>query len=113
MTALAAVGIHNDLASSETTIPHGSADYKTTSGIDVVHGLIVQHILRDRLANHLLDNPLPEGIVLHLGYMLGCHHHGVNSSGSTVFVFHRNLRLAVGAEKVQRPTSSGLAPNAS
>ncbi len=40
--------------------------------------------------------------------MLGCHHHGVNPSGRTVFVFHRNLRLAVGAEKVQRPTLPGL-----
>src|SRR5215813_10280635 len=48
------LGVHDNFASSQTSVPHGSTDHESSRGIDVVLGIGVQHVRGDRLLNHVL-----------------------------------------------------------
>ena len=54
MTAHAAVGIHDDLASGQPGIAHGTANHEPAGGIDVVLGVLVEQFS----GNHRLDDVL-------------------------------------------------------
>ena len=43
VTAVAAVGVHDNLAAGQTCVTHGTAGYEAAGGIDVVLGLLVDH----------------------------------------------------------------------
>ena len=63
MTAVAAVGIDDDLAAGQAGVAHGTADNETAGGIDVDLGVLVEHIGR----NDGLDDFFDDGVLQDFG----------------------------------------------
>ena len=56
MTSHTAVSIDNDLATCESGITHWPAHDEAPGGIDVVFGVGIEKVLRNRFLNHLLED---------------------------------------------------------
>ncbi len=86
MTSHATVGVHYNLAASETSISIGAADDETTSGIDKELGVSVDELLGENLVEDVL---LDVGMNLLLGdniVVLGGENHGLQAKGCAVLV---------------------------
>ena len=55
MTAVAAVGVHDNLAAGESRVAHRSADDEAAGGIDVVLGVLVEHRGGNDRLDHVLE----------------------------------------------------------
>ena len=56
MTAVAAVGIHDDLAAGEPGVAHGPADHEAAGGIDVELGARIHQRVRHNVLDHFLKD---------------------------------------------------------
>src|ERR1019366_8149970 len=56
VTPHAAVSVHDDFAPGQSGVAHRTTDYEAARGIDVVLGVLVQHLLGQRRLNHVLQD---------------------------------------------------------
>ena len=56
MTSHTTVSVNDDLASGEASVAHRTTNYEAPCGVDVVLGIGVKKMLRNRLLNHLLEH---------------------------------------------------------
>src|SRR5580765_6709169 len=100
MTAVTAVGVHDNFATGETSVAHRSADDETAGGVDVVLGIFVEHGNRHDRLDHVFGDGGAQIIVGDGVAVLGGDDHRVHTSGFAIAVFNGDLRLAVGPEKI-------------
>ena len=98
MTAHAAVGIHNDLASGQPRIAGGTANDKSAGGIDVIHNIIRKEAGGNNLFDHILHQRF-QCLFLHIRGVLVGDNNGGHADGLAVLVLHGNLTLGVRAEE--------------
>ena len=106
VVAGAAVGVHDDLAPAQPAITVGSPDHEAPGGVDVVLGVVVEHLGGDDGTDDLLDDPFPDSLDLHVVAVLGGDDHGVHPPGAAVLVFNRDLGLAVRSQELQRAVAA-------
>ena len=75
---IAAVGVHNDLASGQAGIPGRPPDHKAAGGVDVDFGFGVHHFRRHHRADHLPDQIGADLPAFHLRAVLRGNHHRVH-----------------------------------
>src|SRR5208282_84500 len=88
VTTHATVGVDDDLASRETGIAHGSADHKTSGGIDVILGVFIEQVGGNYGLNDVLQNVGAQFIVANGFGMLRRDDyciHALHFAGSAVF----------------------------
>ena len=100
MTAHAAVGIHDDLATGQTAVALGSADDEASGRVDQEFRLRSQQLFRQNFLNDLLDDELLDLCVFDTGGMLGRDDNVGDGHGFAVLVNNRDLTLGVGAQPV-------------
>src|ERR1019366_7522061 len=102
VTAHAAVRVDDDLAAGEAAVALRTADDEPARRVDVELGRLVDQLLRKRLLDDELDDRLAELLVLDLLVVLRRHDDRVDADRDVVLVLERDLRLAVGAEEIDR-----------
>ena len=97
MTTHAAVGINNNLSTSQTSVSHRSTNNKATSWVNVNIGVIPSNVdLTHNRSNNVVDHVLlDEGHILNLWGMLRGDNNGCNLDGFLVLITNGNLSLAV------------------
>ena len=93
--AVAAVGIHNDLAPGQAAVARRPAQHKAAGGVDVIAGVLVQQPRRDHLIDHFLAHGVGDLLLADGFVMLGGDHHRVHGHGHAVLIGDGHLRLAV------------------
>ena len=71
VTGITAIGVDDNLASSQTGVALGAADYKFTGGVDQIFGIILQELSGEVLANDFLDAECFDLFVSNVCGMLG------------------------------------------
>src|ERR1019366_3069868 len=56
VTSHATVGVHDDLAAGQSGVTHGATDYEAARWIDVILGVLVEHLLGQRGLDHILQD---------------------------------------------------------
>src|SRR5262249_27704238 len=100
VAAVAAVGVHDDLAAGQPGVAHGAADHEPAGGVDVVLGALVEHGGGNYRADDMFQNGVAQVVVRHRVAVLGGDDHRVHAGRLAVAVLHGHLGLAVGPEKV-------------
>src|SRR5882762_4778731 len=100
VAAVTAVGIHDDLASSQTRVTHGSADDKAARRINVIFRFRVQHRGRNDWLDHMLGDGVAQVGVGDLLAMLRGDHHARDTLRAAVAVLNSDLRLSIRPEKI-------------
>ena len=108
MGRVAAVGIDDDLAAGQTGVAFGTADDETAGGVDEVLGVLIQQLSGDDFAHNVLDQVIVDGLLVHIGAMLGGQNDGIDANGLAVHVFNGHLRLAVGTQVGQQAVLAHL-----
>ena len=109
MGGAAAVGVHDDLPPGEAGVPLRTAHHETACGVYIDLGVVVHEAGGDGGTDHQVDHVLADLRQLHLGPMLGGHHHRVNAQGLVILVIlHGDLGLAVGTQIVHQPLLAHL-----
>ena len=100
MTAVATVGVDDDLAAGEARVAHGAAHDKATGGVHVDVGVVPRHVLsgHDRGDDVLDKVGLDLAHVLDLGSVLRGDDDGRDLDGLAFLVAHGDLGLAVGTQ---------------
>ncbi len=80
-----------------------SADDEAAGRIDEDPQVLVAELFRDHLVDDRLGDFLPDLLERHVVVVLGRNDDGVNAFGRVTLVLDRDLRLAVGTQKLQRP----------
>ena len=96
MGGAAAVGVHDDLPAGQARIRRGTALDEAAGGIDIVLGVLIQHVGGDDHPDDLLDHVLADLLQGDVRVVLGGDDHGVHPDRAVVLVIlHRDLALAV------------------
>ena len=103
MPAPAAVRVHDDLPAGDPGIALGPADDKAPGGVDQVLGVLVEHVGRDDLADHMLDEEFANGGVFDVRGVLGGDDHILHLHRPVVLVADGDLGLGVGAQPADDP----------
>src|ERR1019366_3328712 len=99
VTPHATVGVHDDLAAGQSSVAHRSTDNEAARGIDVVLGVLVQHLLGQRRLNHVLQDVSPQLFGRNRLRVLTGNNHSIDAHRLVVLVvFHCDLGFAVGPE---------------
>ena len=98
MRSIAAVGIHDNLAASETGITVRTAGHETTGGIDVILRVVIHQIAGHSVSDNVFANLGAQLIVFNFGRVLRRNHDCINPEGASVAVLNRDLRLSVGTK---------------
>src|SRR5204863_495687 len=69
VSAESAVAVHDDLPAREPRVRARAAHHEASRGIDVVGGVVADHLARERGADHLRLEPLEEALVVLLGHV--------------------------------------------
>ena len=105
------VGVDNDLTAGETGVTLGSANDEETRGLDVVDGLVVEHLGGDDLLDDLLLDLLAEFLGGDVLAVLGRDNNGVDTEGNdgtvVVSVLNGDLGLGVGSQPRQGAITAG------
>src|SRR5215467_10883696 len=99
MTAVAAVGVHDNFAAGETSITHWPADDEATRRVDVVLSVFVEHGHRYNWLDDMFQDGVAEIFVRNGVAMLRGDNDRIDPGGLAVAVLDGDLRLAVGPEK--------------
>src|SRR5260221_1210723 len=100
VTAVTAVGIHNDFAAREASIAHWPADDEAAGGVDVIFRFCVEHVRGNDRLDHVLHDRLAKIFVWYGVTVLRGDDNRVHADGFAIAVFDGNLRLAIGPEKI-------------
>ncbi len=104
VTAHAAVGVDDDLASGQAGVAHGAADDEAAGGVDVVLGVGIQQVGGDGGLDHVLQDVGPQLFIADRLGMLRGDDHGIDPRRLAGFVvLDRDLRFAVGTQIGSRP----------
>mmetsp|Transcript_14467 Transcript_14467/g.51425 ORF Transcript_14467/g.51425 Transcript_14467/m.51425 type:complete len:328 (-) Transcript_14467:270-1253(-) len=101
--APAAVRVDDDLAAGEAAVALGAADGEEARRVDVVDGLVVEHVGGDERLDHVLHQVQLELLLRVLRVVLRRDDDGVHAEGlheaALLLVLNSDLRLAVRAEE--------------
>jgi hypothetical protein len=100
MAPHAAVGIDDDFAPGQTAIALRPADHEAAGGIDMIDRVFVEILGWNHRLDDAVDDGFPQLVVIHIGAMLGRDDDVFDFDRLAVAVLHRDLRFAVGTEKV-------------
>ena len=95
MTAIPAIGIHNDLAPRQAGIPRRATHNKAASRVDIKFGVLVQPLGRDRCLDHMFHHVGANLFQRDIRAVLRGQHDRIHAHRDAVFVLHSNLRLPV------------------
>src|ERR1035438_2292924 len=99
MASHATVGVHDDLAAGQPGVAHGTTDYEASRWVDVVLGVLVQHLLGQRGLDHILQDVSAQLLGRNRLRVLTGDDHCINAHRLVVLVvFHCDLGFAVGPE---------------
>src|SRR5450432_2546547 len=99
VTSHAAVSVHNDFATRQAGIAHGTTDHEAAGGIDVIFRVGIQQVRGNSGLDHVLHDVRAQGFIVNGVSMLGGDHDGVHTPGLVVCaVFNRDLGFAVRPE---------------
>mmetsp|Transcript_19617 Transcript_19617/g.47519 ORF Transcript_19617/g.47519 Transcript_19617/m.47519 type:complete len:279 (+) Transcript_19617:1967-2803(+) len=102
MSTPAAIGVNDDLASSESCVSVWSADDEFAGGVEVEDGVVVHELARDDRLDDVLQQVLAQRLVADLGGVLRRDDDRVHPLGHhgavDLLVLYRHLGLSVGAE---------------
>lgn len=94
-----AIGIDDDLTTSQTGITLGTTNDETARGVQMVDGLVIQILGGDGGANDVFVEITTDGLVIYVGVVLNGDHNGVNPQGddgsALVLVFNGDLGLGI------------------
>ena len=71
VAGISAVGVNNDLSSSQSAVAVGSSDHETACGIDIKLRVFVHHSCRKHRIEHILLNVLMDLLLGHSIIVLG------------------------------------------
>jgi len=115
VSAPATISVDDDFASSDTSVTLRATDNETTRGVDVVDGLVVDHVGRDDLGDDLLLDGLGDLLVGHIRIVLSGDNNSVDTTGDQVararlvlLVLDGHLALHVGAEPLDSTRLAGI-----
>ncbi len=100
MPGIAAVGVHDDLASRQARVPGGTADNEPSGRIDIYFGLLIQQGAGHRRQNDAVYHILPDNGKLCIRAVLSRNDNGIHPRRNAVAVLHRHLRFSVRAQVV-------------
>jgi hypothetical protein len=87
------------LRPGQAGIAHGSADHKTSGGIDVILGVLVEQVGGNHGLNDMLQNVGAQFVVAHAFGMLRGDDDGIHALHFVLrIVFHRDLGFAIGPQ---------------
>src|SRR5271166_4273394 len=95
VAAHSSVGIDNDLAPGQTSIPLRATDHKTTSWINEISRTRIDPIRWDDPVNGSLDQGLPNLFVFNVGSMLGGDNNSIYPDRTIALILDRDLGLRV------------------
>ena len=91
MTAVAAVGIHDNLAPGQAGISHRPADYESARRVDVVLRVLVQHRRWNDWLNDMLENCVTQIVVRDAIAVLRRNHDRIHARRLAIAVFNVDL----------------------
>src|SRR5229473_6871654 len=103
MAAVTAIGVHDDLATREARISHGSADDESASRIDMVFRVLVHHGLGEDGLDDFVQDGFVQIALRNFLAVLGGNYRAINAGRAAVNVFDCDLGFSVGAEEVNDP----------
>ena len=98
MTSHTTVGIYDDFATGQASIALRTTNYETTSGIDVVFSVFVQHFCRNYSVDNVFDDVFTNLSVFNFRSMLGRNYDSIDTNRFTVNIFNSYLSFAVRTE---------------
>ena len=110
MTAHAAVGVDDNLATREARVAHGATDDETTRGIhiDIHVACSLQAFSGKHRVNHMLDKRGLELVMLNALVVLSGNEHLLDGFGLAIDIADRNLGFAVRAKERKRTVLANL-----
>ena len=109
MAPHATVGVHDDLPAGEPGVAVRAAHHEAPGGVDVEHGVGIQQLRRDHVADDVLVDGRMQILVGDLVVMLRRNHHRLHANRLAVVELHGDLRLAVGSQVGHGPVPPDLA----
>src|SRR5580704_3850642 len=100
VTAVTAVGVHDNFASGEAGIAHGTAGDEAAGGIDVVLGVLVHHGCWQNWIDYVLAHGVLEIFQGNFVAVLRGDDYRVHAGGAAVNIFDSDLGFSIGAEEV-------------
>ena len=92
MTTHSTVGVDDDLAAGQAGVAHRSTDDETSSGIDVIFGIGVEQVGRNRGLDHVLHYVSAQRVVGNGFGVLRRDDNGIHANRLVIFVvLHRDL----------------------
>ena len=98
MTSHTTVGIYDNFTTSQTSIALRTTNYETTSGIDVVFGVFVQHFCRNNSVDYVFDDVFANLSVFNFRSMLGRDYDCIDTNRFAINIFNGYLGFAVRTE---------------
>ena len=98
MTTIAAIGVHDDLASGQTAVTMRAAYNKASGGVYKVLGLVIQQFIGNDGLDHIFQNVGTDLLGADIRRVLVGDDDGVDAAGLVVHIFHSHLGLAVGTQ---------------
>src|ERR1022692_1080470 len=87
-----AVGVYNNLASSQPGVAHGPTNHKPSRRIDVILRILVEQLRRNHCLNHMLQNPRAQFVVGDSLRVLRRNHDGIHPQHLLLrIIFNCNL----------------------
>ncbi len=100
MATHSTVGVNDDLAPSQPSIAHGSADNKSTGGVNIDFGLVVDQFCRDGWCDHVFDNVSADAFVAQYNTfefirMLTGYNNRMDANRLAIFILDSNLAFTI------------------
>ena len=103
MAAVAAVGIADELPSSDPGVRCRTAHDESARGVDEISGVFIYHGFRQRGQDHLVHQGEAQFVQGNGVRVLGGKDHSVDPNRDAVFIFQGDLCLSIGSQKGHRP----------
>src|SRR5215831_16724904 len=102
MTAVAAIGVDDDLTARQSGVAHWTADHEAAGGVDVVFDARrVVESFRHHGLDHLLHDVALDLLTRHVGAVLGRDDDGVDPHRFSVPVLYSHLGFSIGTDPRQ------------
>src|SRR5256885_60844 len=95
MWRVTAVGVDDDLATSQSRVALRTTSYEPSSRIDMELGIVIEKIARHRVLNHMLANLCSKLFVGNFRRMLRRNDDRIYAERPTIAIFNGYLRLAI------------------
>ncbi len=109
MRACATVGIHNDLATSQTAIALRATNHELAGGVHQEAGFLGQQVRREAWTNDVFDHSFVNVFLGHFRRVLSGQHHSVHFGRTAIHVAEGHLGFGVRAQPGQTAIFAQLA----